>query len=165
MAERIIHIKNLLKELLTKFFDPQFIRFVLVAILNTAFGYVIYAVLLWFFNLLKFDNPFVYASFFGYVIGILFNFKTYSSLVFKTKNNKLIFKFILVYVICWLTNISCIALFEKIHINNYLAGAITAIPVGFLGYILNSYFVFKKKPTFLNFSKKSKDKNQKEEQL
>lgn len=143
-----------MRKFLQRFFDPQFIRFVLVAILNTAFGYVIYALLLWFFNLLKFENPYIYASFFGYVIGILFNFKTYSALVFKTKNNNLIFKFILVYVVCWLTNISCIALLEKMHINNYLAGAIVAIPVGFLGYVLNSLFVFKKKPAFLNFRKK-----------
>ncbi len=147
----------MIKKLLHKFFDPQFIRFVLVAILNTAFGYVIYAILLWFFNLLKLENPYVYASFFGYVIGVLFNFKTYSALVFKTKNNRLIFKFILVYVICFLVNISCIRLLELAKVNNYAAGAITAIPVGFLGYILNSVFVFKKKPSFLSHNNKSED--------
>lgn len=139
-----------IKNLLHKIFDPQFVRFVLVAILNTAFGYFIYAFLLWIFNLINISNPYIYASFFGYVIGIFFNFKTYSALVFKTKNNSLIFKFILVYVVCWLTNILCIGLLEKVHINNYLAGAIVAIPVGFLGYVLNSFFVFKKKPGFLN---------------
>ena len=154
-------IKNILK----KFFDPQFIRFVLVAVLNTAFGYLIYAILLWFFDLLKLDNPYIYASFFGYVIGIIFNFKTYSALVFKNKNNRLIFKFILFYVICWLTNISCIALLEKLHINNYLAGAITAIPVGFLGYFLNSIFVFKKKPAFLNIGKKDETTEKEKDEM
>lgn len=148
-----------MRKFLHRFFDPQFIRFVFVAILNTSFGYIIYALLLCFFNLLKLDNPYIYASFFGYVIGILFNFKTYSSLVFKTKNNRLIFKFILVYVICWLTNITCIAIFEKLNINNYIAGAITAIPVGFLGYILNSIFVFKKRPTFLSCKKDKAEEN------
>jgi len=148
-----------IKDFLKRYFEPQFIRFVLVAILNTAFGWCVYALLLWIINFFHVPNPYILASFLGYVIGIAFNFTTYSSLVYKKKDKKLIFKFILVYVICWICNSLGIGLLEKCHIDNYLAGAITAIPVGFLGYILNSIFVFEKKAKFLNLNRKKNDQN------
>ena len=149
----------MIKEFLHRYIDPQFIRFVLVAILNTAFGWCVYAALLWLINLFHIPNPYVLASFLGYVVGILFNFTTYSKLVFQNKNKKLILRFVLVYVLCWLCNSFGIWLLEKCHIDNYLAGAITAIPVGFLGYVLNSVFVFKKKPKFLNLNRIKKSEN------
>ncbi|MBP5497594.1 MAG: GtrA family protein [Bacteroidales bacterium] len=146
----------MIKEFLHRYFEPQFIRFVLVAILNTAFGWCVYAGLLWVINLFHIPNPYVLASLLGYIIGILFNFTTYSKIVFKNDKKRLLFRFIMVYVVCWLCNSFGIWLLEKWHINNYLAGAITAIPVGFLGYVLNSIFVFKKKPKFLNLDRKKK---------
>lgn len=146
----------MIKEFLHRYFEPQFIRFVLVAMLNTAFGWCVYAGLLWIINLFHVPNPYVLASLLGYVIGILFNFTTYSKIVFKNDKKRLLFKFIMVYVVCWICNSFGIWLLEKWHINNYLAGAITAIPVGFLGYVLNSIFVFKKKAKFLNLNRKKK---------
>jgi len=143
-----------IKELLKRYFEPQFIRFVFVAILNTAFGWCVYAALLWIINQFHIPNPYIWASLLGYIIGILFNFTTYSKLVFNNKDKKLLFRFIMVYVICWICNSLCIAGLEKLHINNYLAGAITAIPVGLLGYILNSIFVFNKKAKFFNRNRK-----------
>ena len=69
----------------------------------------------------------------------------------------------MVYVVCWICNSFGIGLLERLHINNYLAGAITAIPVGFLGYVLNSIFVFKKQPKFLNLKKKQNPEDSKQE--
>jgi putative flippase GtrA len=155
----------LIKEFLHRYIDPQFIRFVLVAILNTAFGWCVYAGLLWLINLTHIPNPYVLASLLGYVIGILFNFATYSRLVFDNRRKKLLFKFIMVYVVCWLCNSFLIWLLEKWGINNYLAGAITAIPVGFLGYVLNSIFVFKKKAKFLNLNRKNKTEEPMQEEI
>ncbi len=153
----------MIRDFLKRFFDPQFIRFVLVAILNTAFGWCVYAALLWFINLFHIPNPYILASLIGYVIGILFNFTTYSKLVFGNKKKSLLFKFVMVYVVCWICNSFGIGLLERLHVNNYLAGAITAIPVGFLGYVLNSIFVFKKQPKFLNLKKKQNPEDSKQE--
>ncbi len=89
----------MIKEILYRYIDPQFIRFVLVAILNTAFGWCVYAGLLWLINLTHIPNPYILASLLGYVIGILFNFATYSKLVFDNKSKRLLFKFIMVYVL------------------------------------------------------------------
>lgn len=151
----------MIKDFLHRYIDPQFIRFVLVAILNTAFGWCVYAGLLRLINLIHIPDPynFTLASLLGYVIGILFNFTTYSKLVFKNDKKRLLFRFIMVYVVCWICNSFGIWLLQKWHINNYLAGAITAIPVGFLGYVLNGVFVFKKKPKFLNINREKKSEN------
>lgn len=138
-------MKRLIR-LIKKLFTPQFIRFVFVAILNTAFGWCVYALLLLLFNRIHIPRPFILASLIGTIISILFNFKTYGHIVFRNKSNKLIFRFILVYCITYSCNIGGIALLEKWGINNYLAGAITAVPVGFLGYFLNKLFVYRKKP-------------------
>lgn len=133
-----------LAELLKKLLTPQFIRFIFVAILNTAVGWCIYAGLLLIFDkVLALDYPYVYASLFGTILSILFNFKTYGIIVFKNRSNKLIFKFVAVYTFNYFCNIGGIALMEYWGINNYLAGGIVAIPVGFIGYILNKIFVFK----------------------
>lgn len=135
-----------IKTLFHRVFTPQFIRFIMVAALNTAVGWCIYALLLMLFKHLQVKNPFIPASFFGTILSVLFNFKTYGNIVFRNKNNRLIFKFIGVYCITYLCNIGGIALLERWGIGNYLAGALTAIPVGFLGYFLNKFFVYKKKP-------------------
>jgi len=133
---------SLIKKILT----PQFIRFVLVAMLNTAFGWCVYAGLLLLFNHFHVNKPYVLASLIGTIISIMFNFKTYGHIVFKNKSNRLIFKFLMVYTVTYFCNIGGIALLERWGVNNYLAGAITAIPVGFLGYFLNKIFVYRKKP-------------------
>ena len=86
-----------------------------------------------------------------------------SDVVFGNKKKSLLFKFVMVYVVCWICNSFGIGLLERLHINNYLAGAITAIPVGFLGYVLNSIFVFKKQPKFLNLKKKQNPEDSKQE--
>lgn len=130
--------------MIKKLITPQFIRFVFVAILNTAFGWCVYALLLLLMNHLGVDKPYVLASLFGTIISILFNFKTYGHIVFRNKSNKLIFKFVMVYVFNYFLNVGGIALLENLGINNYLAGAITAIPVGFIGYFLNKFFVYNK---------------------
>ena len=68
--------------------DWLFVKFVLVGILNTAFGYLVFALLL-FLGL-----HYTLAVILSTIAGVLFNFKTTGTLVFKNHNNKLIFKFV-----------------------------------------------------------------------
>lgn len=131
-------------ELIKRVFTPQFKRFICVAALNTAVGWCIYASLLYLFDaLIGLNNPYIYASLFGTILSIIFNFKTYGIIVFRNRKNRLILRFVAVYTLNYFCNIGGIALLEMWGINNYLAGAIVAIPVGLLGYILNKMFVFK----------------------
>lgn len=148
----------MIKEFLKRYFEPQFVRFVLVAMLNTAFGlFINYLFLFIFERLFKLNHAYVFSNFFATIVSILFNFKTYGILVFKNKDNKLIIRFLAVTSFTYLVNIGGIALLELwgSH-NNYLNLTIMAVPVGLLNYVLNSLFVYKRKPKFLNISFKKK---------
>lgn len=156
-----------MKEFLKRYFEPQFIRFVLVAMLNTAFGLLINYVFLFIFEqLFKLNHAYVVSNFFATIVSILFNFKTYGILVFKNKDNKLLLRFLAVTTFTYLVNIGGIALLEHIgsH-NNYLNLTIMAVPVGLLNYVLNSVFVYKKKARFLNINRKQKTNDLENENL
>jgi len=117
--------------------DIKLIKFFFVAGINTLFGYCIFAFLLYC------GLHYSIAGFVATVLGILFNFKTYGSLVFKNKNNKLLFRFLLVYAIMYCVGVSSLWLFSLIRINAYIGSAIMMIPSGLLGYLLNKKLVFK----------------------
>lgn len=148
----------MIKDFLKRYFEPQFIRFVLVAMLNTAFGlFVNYLFLFIFEHLLKFNHAYVISNFIATIVSILFNFKTYGILVFKNKDNKLLLRFLAVTTFTYLVNIGGIALLEHLGSqNNYLNLTIMAVPVGLLNYVLNSKFVYKKKAKFFNINRKQK---------
>lgn len=115
----------------------KLIRFLLVAGLNTLFGYGIFALLV-FLNV-----HYAIATFIATIAGLLFNFKTYGILVFKNKSNRLIFRFLLVYGFLYLCNIGFIFILKKVGIKPYISGALWLIPNGLLGFYLNNKFVFR----------------------
>lgn len=136
-----------------KLLHIRIVRFFLVAGLNTLFGVSMYSLLLLCFNNWDYFetwqfNEFNYAiaAFLGQIISVLFNFKTYGALVFKNKSNKLVFRFVGVYLILYLCNVSGIWVFKQLYPTNdyidYIAAVMLVIPIGFLGYILNKTFVF-----------------------
>ncbi len=157
----------MIKSFLKRYFEPQFVRFVLVAMLNTAFGlFINYLFLFIFEHLLKFNHAYVVSNFLATIVSILFNFKTYGVLVFKNKDNKLLIRFLAVTTFTYLINIGGIALLEKLgsH-NNYLNLTVMAVPVGLLNYVLNGIFVYKKKPRFLNINRKRESDSSEKEKL
>lgn len=137
-----------IKDFIKKTFSKQFIRFVFVAALNTAFGlFINYLFLFIFEHLLKLNHAYVVSNFLATIVSILFNFKTYGALVFKNKDNKLLFRFLIVTSFTYLLNIGGIALMEHLgSTNNYLNLTLMAIPVGLLNYFFNKYFTYVDKP-------------------
>ena len=128
-----------MRKLIQKYITAGFIRFVLVAMLNTLFGYGVYTLLVYC------GMHFSLATLISTILGVLFNFKTYGILVFKNSSNKLIFRFVLVYCVVYLCNIGGIALLKTLGMSSYLAGAVMLVPVGLLGFILNKIFVYSQK--------------------
>ena len=125
----LCRVKNILNRKLILFF--------LVAGLNTLFGYVLFA------GLIFIGLPYVLATLLAQILGVLFNFKTYGVLVFKNNDNSRIFRFVGVYILIYIINISLMFLFRKLWgLNDYEIGAILAIPMGLLGFFLNKRFVF-----------------------
>ncbi|MFC1957448.1 GtrA family protein [Chloroflexota bacterium] len=123
--------------LIRQFWDIQFLRFLVVGGINTVFGYSVFAI----FILLKLPYP--VAALLGHTCGVLFNFKTYGILVFRNKDKRLIFKFVGVYLFTYSLITGLLWVFNLYGVNNLIAGAIIALPVALVGFILNKRFVFR----------------------
>lgn len=118
-------------------FSRQFIKFLFVGVLNTAFAYVMYAAFLFV------GCHYALAALLSNILGILFNFKTIGGLVFGNKNNRLIFKFFGVYAVGYLANVGGLTLLNAAGLSNmYAAGLILTLPVALLTFWLNKTFVF-----------------------
>jgi len=126
-------------EWIKKILSHKLIRFFLVGGLNSLFGYCIFALLIF----VGLSYP--WALLVGTFLGILFNFKTYGRLVFNSRDNKLIGRFILVYAVMYGFNYTGLTIFQSLGISNYVGGAILTIPSGLLGFFLNKMFVFSNK--------------------
>jgi len=116
----------------------QFIKFLAVGGLNTLFGYGVFAG----FVALKFHYSL--AALLSTLLGILFNFKTYGTLVFKNTSNRLIFRFFGVYGFTYALTVLAIAGLKSLGLSSYAAGAVTAIPMALISFSLNRRFVFGK---------------------
>ena len=117
--------------------DWLFVKFIFVGVLNTAFGYLAYALLL--FLGLHYTLAVVLST----IAGVLFNFKTTGTIVFKNNNNKLIFKFVAVYAITTTLGIIILRMAELAGINLYLAGLVSTGICAIISFLLNKNWVFK----------------------
>jgi hypothetical protein len=129
---------------LVKFIKKHtFIRFLLVGVLNTAFSYLLYA------SLILIGLKYLMAFSISYVAGVLFNFQTIGRLVFKNKNNKLLFRFVGVYVVIYLLNAEGLRIADALNINieyktkMLIASAILVVPMAMVSFVLNKLFVFR----------------------
>lgn len=114
----------------------QFFKFLIVGGLNTVFGYGLFALFLFF----RFHYSL--AVLFATVLGVFFNFFTIGKLVFLNSKHQLIWKFIGVYIIVYVLNVSGLWIFEQLMFNLYIAGALLVLPLAVVSFILNKYWVF-----------------------
>jgi len=115
----------------------QILNFILIGIVNTIFGYALYALFIYL------GLNYILSVLFSTILGILFNFKTIGKFVFSSNNNKLIIKFFFVYVIVFLINILAITYLKELGLNDYISGFIALIPASVISFVLNKYLVFK----------------------
>lgn len=121
------------------FLNWVFVRFLLVGVLNTAFGVGLYCLFIYW------GMSYYNAVLLSTVLGVLFNFKTIGTFVFKNKRNRLIVKFIIAYVIVYFLNIGLIQLLLSLtKLNEYIAGIVVTPVVAVISFILQRCFVFNK---------------------
>lgn len=116
--------------------DTRFIKFIVVGVLNTLFGYSCY----WIF--LKIGVHYSLAVLFSTLLGVVFNFKTVGRFVFESESSNLIYRFISVYTILYFLNVGSIGLICSLGFSNEIAGALMLIPMAILGFYLNKKMVF-----------------------
>jgi putative flippase GtrA len=125
-----------MKKITGYLFKHQFVRFLFVGMLNTIFGYSCFSLLLYA------DLHYSMALFFSTIFGVIFNFKSTGSLVFSSSDNRLIFRFVGVYIVIYFVNIAGISSLFHVGIQPYIGGAILIIPVAILAFLLNKRYVF-----------------------
>ena len=117
--------------------SPRFIRFVLIGGLNTAVGYGLFALLVFW------DLPYPVAIALSTLGGIAFNFQTTGRLVFKHAPLSRISCFAGVYGLTYVLNVLAIGALLRVGVDLYLANAITLFPLALLTYTLQKNLVFK----------------------
>ncbi len=119
--------------------DSQFIRFIFVGVLNTAFGYGVYCLGIWI------GLSYWWATLVANVLGVLFNFKTIGVLVFENPNNRLFFRFVLCYVLAYFINVGIIKLFTQFtSLNQYISGFIAIVITALFSFFFQKLIVFRK---------------------
>jgi len=119
--------------------DKRLIKFLAVGGLNTLFGYAVFAVLI------SIGLHYTIAVLIGTIIGVPFNFKTTGKLVFDSHDNRLIWKFFVVYGIIYLLNIIGLYFLKQISVDIYVAGAILILPMALVSFGLNKKYVFRER--------------------
>lgn len=116
--------------------EVRFVRFLAVGVLNTAFGYSVYALMLWS------GVSYWLAAGIATVAGVLFNFKSTGSIVFHSNENWRIARFLVVYVIVYGTNVLGLAGLLRVGVDAYMGGLLMLLPLALLAYLLNARYVF-----------------------
>lgn len=113
-----------------------FAVYIVVGLLNTAVGYSLFA----FFIFL--GMHYSLAVLVSTLLGILFNFKTIGTIVFKRNDNRRIFRFFVVYGITYLLNVGGLRVLKGLQLDMYRAGALMLAPMAIVSFYLLRTFVY-----------------------
>lgn len=122
----------------------QIFNFILVGILNTLVGYTLYVLFIY----LGFE--YIISVLFATILGVIFNYKTIGKFVFDEKSKNSVLKFIFVYIIVFIVNISVIKIFKIYGFNDYISGFFAIIPASIVSFLLNKFYVFKGNKSEIN---------------
>lgn len=101
------------------------------------FGYAVFAVCI------LVGLPYPVAAAISTVLGLLFNFKSYGALVFGSHDNRLIFRFFAVYIICYVVGLGPLAWAKAHAVPVLLVAAVCALPMAALAFTLQRLLVFR----------------------
>ena len=114
-------------------------RFLAVGLLNTLFGYAVYA------GLVFIGLPYLAALLLATIIGVTFNYFSFGRMVFKADGGWFVFgKFIVSYVIVYVINaVLLVILTEENYLNAYLAQGVCILPSAAIGWLLMNHWVYR----------------------
>jgi putative flippase GtrA len=116
--------------------DWRFVRFLLVGVLNTAFGYGVFALCI------LLNLHYSIAALLSAICGILFNFKTTGRLVFGNRDNSLLLRFFGVYGVTYVLGVLCLRVSTAYQWNVLIMAAVLMPPMAVVSYTLSRVFVF-----------------------
>lgn len=115
----------------------QFIRFLAVGLLNTLFGYGVFA------GLVLAGMPPMPALVLTYVVGITFNFFTTRRFVFQRSSRSSLLRFVAAYGVIYVFNVGLYRLVEAAGAGPLLAQALCLPVVAVFSFLLFKLHVFK----------------------
>ncbi|MFN6952141.1 MAG: GtrA family protein [Albidovulum sp.] len=125
----------------------RFVKFLFVGVLNTAFGFVVYALLLRVAGL-----PWQWALALSYVLGILWNFATHGRIVFGTRGLGRLPAYVGSYVVLFFLNRWALAAAIAAGLSELWAQALLVLPMAMVAFVLVSV-VLTGRPPFLKAQK------------
>jgi putative flippase GtrA len=114
----------------------QFLLFCMVGAVNTAFGYSIFAVLL-FLGLGR-----ALALLLATCAGVLFNYFSTGRIVFGNRGAGKLPRFVASYGVVYVCNLAVMEALVALGVNAYAAGAISILSSTVIAFVLNRLFVF-----------------------
>lgn len=131
-------VKNTI-ELFQRHIKNKFLRFIFVGGLNTAFGYGIYCLFIWL------GSSYIWATLISHTLGVIFNFFTTGRIVFSNSDNKLIFKFLVNYILVYFINICANKGAQLVFgVNEYISGVCALVVSSLVSFFILNRFVFQK---------------------
>lgn len=114
----------------------QIWRYYQAGVLNTVFGFAMYALLI------KLGLNMYVAQIISHLLGVAFNYSTYSRYVFAGSRSAKI-RFVASYVVNYLLGLSALFLFSQVVASPYAAGLLATIAVSIINYFALKHLVFK----------------------
>ncbi len=112
-------------------------RFIAVGVLNSAFGYGLYSILIYLETIPEL------ALLVATVLGVIFNFFTTGRLAFKNSDNSLFFRFAAVYVVIYICNATALRILVNFGIDPLVAQA-ALMPLSVIAtFVIMRAFAFK----------------------
>lgn len=118
------------------FLATSFVRFLAVGVLNTAFGYALFALLVW----AGVWYPAAAAA--STIGGIIFNFNTTGRLVFGNRDSSLFWRFVGVYAPTYALSVALMKAGLLLRVPVLLTAAGIALPMAGLTFLLQRSLVF-----------------------
>ena len=117
----------------------QLVRFYQAAVVNTLFGFGIYALMI------RLGVNLYVAQIIAQILGVTFNYLTYSRHVFRDRRASKQ-HFVLVYAGNYLVNLALLAVFDRIVQSDYVAGFAATICASLINYLALRSLVFRQAP-------------------
>lgn len=122
-----------------KLFDIKIIKFLSTGVLNTVFGYFVYAILL------AINLPYLVALFAATIAGVIFNYFSFGKIVFRNISGWPVFiRYLIAYTLIYTINAALLGLLTEYFMINPYIGQVLCIPTGvLLSWLLMNYWVYK----------------------
>ncbi len=114
----------------------QLTRYYVAGVLNLLFGYLLFAALVW-LGLNVFTAQAV-----GYVLGLIFNYVTYSRIAFSGQQGGKL-SFVASYVVNYFISVTFLWAALKVFPSPYVAGLVVTIAASLVNYLVLKRWVFR----------------------